>query len=196
MCDLIGRIFDSMLPLRSPFFVSSFTFLVSKNGAPVSDPARRRFESPLGWHICSHRQQEIFTVQERHRNAQIQCHAVAALWRAPPSDFSNFSFCPLPSPLFPLPSPAPAGGNGRGGVRTGGMAHILKQAGAEPGAPINGKRQRRRGNGVRLSISPSIPTAACRSGQASLPAVEPGFPARRQKPHANRSALKFSHDPT
>ncbi len=32
------------------------------------------------------------------------------------------------------------------------------------------------------------------SGQASVPAVEPGFPARRKKPHANRGVLEFSSD--
>jgi len=31
--------------------------------------------------------------------------------------------------------------------------------------------------------------------QASLPAVEPGFPARRKKPRANQDALEFSHAP-
>jgi len=31
--------------------------------------------------------------------------------------------------------------------------------------------------------------------QASLPAVEPGFPARRKKPHASESALEFLNDP-
>jgi len=31
--------------------------------------------------------------------------------------------------------------------------------------------------------------------RASLPAVEPGFPARRKKPHANQAALEFSYAP-
>ncbi len=39
------------------------------------------------------------------------------------------------------------------------------------------------------------PAASARWRQASLPAVEPGFPARRKKPHANQGALESSHEP-
>jgi len=48
--------------------------------------------------------------------------------------------------------------------------------------------------GCRPPRQPRMPDATLWR-RASLPAVEPGFPARRKKACANRGALEFCHDP-